>query len=176
MSFWGIFLMLVLRWGWQLSFLRRIQLKWCQPDIQLGDWSKLPQTYCVCFIVSVSCSIMFNSLWPHEACQVPLPMELSRQEYLSGCHFLLQGIFPTQGLNLGLLHCRWILYHLSHIVNISQKHWKLFSVKKENLIPTQLPKATIWFLYFGFFFFFWPCCIAYGNLHSNQGSNPCPWQ
>ena len=31
-----------------------------------------------------------------------------------GCHFLLQGIFPTQGLNLGLLHCRQILYHLSH--------------------------------------------------------------
>ena len=32
----------------------------------------------------------------------------------SGCHFLLQGIFPTQGLNLGLLHCRQTLYHLSH--------------------------------------------------------------
>ena len=31
-----------------------------------------------------------------------------------GCHSLLQGIFPTQGLNLGLLSCRWILYHLSH--------------------------------------------------------------
>jgi len=28
-----------------------------------------------------------------------------------GCHFLLQEIFPTQGLNLCLLHCRWILYH-----------------------------------------------------------------
>ena len=27
---------------------------------------------------------------------------------------LLQGIFPTQGLNPGLLHCRQILYHLSH--------------------------------------------------------------
>ena len=31
-----------------------------------------------------------------------------------GCHFLLQRIFPTQGLNLGLLHCRQMLYHLSH--------------------------------------------------------------
>ena len=38
-----------------------------------------------------------------------------------GCHFLLQGIFPTQGSNpcltliscLGLLHCRQILYLLS---------------------------------------------------------------
>ena len=27
---------------------------------------------------------------------------------------LLQGNFPTQGLNSGLLHCRQILYHLSH--------------------------------------------------------------
>ena len=31
-----------------------------------------------------------------------------------GCHFLLQGIFPTQGLNRGLPHCRQTLYHLSH--------------------------------------------------------------
>ena len=27
---------------------------------------------------------------------------------------LLQGIFPTQEWNPGLLHCRWILYQLSH--------------------------------------------------------------
>ena len=26
---------------------------------------------------------------------------------------LLQGIFPTQGSNPGLPHCRWILYYLS---------------------------------------------------------------
>ena len=31
-----------------------------------------------------------------------------------GGHVLLQGIFPTQGSNPGLLHCRWILYCLSH--------------------------------------------------------------
>ena len=30
------------------------------------------------------------------------------------CHFLLQVIFPTQGSNSGLLHCRQILYYLSH--------------------------------------------------------------
>ena len=29
-------------------------------------------------------------------------------------HGILQGIFPTQGLNQCLLHCRWILYQLSH--------------------------------------------------------------
>ena len=36
-----------------------------------------------------------------------------------GCHDLLQGIFPTQGLNPGLPHCRQILYHLSHQGNQS---------------------------------------------------------
>ena len=30
------------------------------------------------------------------------------------CHALLQGIFPTQGSNPGLVHCRWNFYHLSH--------------------------------------------------------------
>ena len=35
--------------------------------------------------------------------QAPLSMEVSRQEYWSGCHSLLQGILPTQGSNLGLL-------------------------------------------------------------------------
>ena len=37
-----------------------------------------------------------------EAHQAPLPMEFSRQEYRMGCHFLLQGTFLTQGLNLSL--------------------------------------------------------------------------
>ena len=31
-----------------------------------------------------------------------------------GCHALLLGIFPTQGLNPGPPYCRRILYHLSH--------------------------------------------------------------
>ena len=31
-----------------------------------------------------------------------------------GCHSILQGIFLTQVSNLGLLHCRQVLYHLSH--------------------------------------------------------------
>ena len=33
---------------------------------------------------------------------------------------LLQGIFPTQGSNTGLPHCRWILYHLSHQGSLSR--------------------------------------------------------
>ena len=46
--------------------------------------------------------------------QVPLSMGFSKQEYWSRLPCLLQGIFPTQGLNSGLLQCRQILYNLSH--------------------------------------------------------------
>ena len=37
-----------------------------------------------------------------------------------GFHALLQVIFPTQGLNPGLLHCRQILYYLSHQIIIRE--------------------------------------------------------
>ena len=49
-------------------------------------------------------SLTFATLWT-VASQAPLSIEFSRQEYWSGCA-LLQGIFPTQVLNLGLLYCR----------------------------------------------------------------------
>ena len=75
---------------------------------------------CVCVFVCVhartlSCSVVSNSATPWTvALQAPLSMGFPRQEYWSGLPFLLQGIFLTQGLNLGPLHCRQILYHMSH--------------------------------------------------------------
>ena len=46
--------------------------------------------------------------------QALLSMGFSRQEYWSGLPFPPTGIFPTKGSNPGLLHCRQILYNLSH--------------------------------------------------------------
>ena len=46
--------------------------------------------------------------------QAPLSMGFSRLEYWSGLLCPPEGIFLTQGLNLGLLHCKQILYPLSH--------------------------------------------------------------
>ena len=46
--------------------------------------------------------------------QAPLPRDSPGNNTGVGCHFLLQGIFPTQGSNPGLLHCRQTLYPLSH--------------------------------------------------------------
>ena len=51
-----------------------------------------------------------RALWS----QAPLSMDSPDKNTGVGCHALLQGIFPTQGSNLGLPHCRMILYSLSH--------------------------------------------------------------
>ena len=50
------------------------------------------------------------TLWT-VACQAPLSMGFSRQEYWSGLPFSFQGIFPTQELNPGLQHCKQIHVH-----------------------------------------------------------------
>ena len=50
-------------------------------------------------------------------CSPPCPWGFSRPEYWSGLLCSPQGIFPTQGLNPGLLHCGWILYHLRHTLD-----------------------------------------------------------
>ena len=60
---------------------------------------------------SESCSVVSNSLGPHG---LHSPGNPPGQNTGVGSLFLLQGIFPTQGSNPGLPHCRCILYQLSH--------------------------------------------------------------
>ena len=48
-----------------------------------------------------------------------------------GCHALLQGISPTQGLNTGLLHHRQILYHLSHQGSPRILEWLAYPFSRE---------------------------------------------
>ena len=76
-----------------------------------GDW--VNHWSCLCDEVkwSESCSVMSNSLWPHGLYS---PWNSLGQNTGVGSLSLLQGIFPNQGLNPGLLHCRGILYQLSH--------------------------------------------------------------
>ena len=70
---------------------------------------------------SVSCSFVSDSLQLHglQPTRLLCPWDSSRKNTGVGCHSLLQGTFLTQGVNLGLLHCRWIIYHLSHQESLS---------------------------------------------------------
>ena len=98
---------------------------------ELGSWLKLrvddlpddlrPKTVrcllctrvCVCVCQSLSCVWLFVTPWT-VAHQAALSVGFSRQDYWSGLLFSSPGIFPTQGLNPGLLDCRRVLYCLSH--------------------------------------------------------------
>ena len=72
---------------------------------------------CVCAFVHIhlyeieSCPVVSDSLLPQG---LHSPWNSPGQNTGVGSVFLLQGVFPTQGLNPGLLHCRQILYQLSH--------------------------------------------------------------
>ena len=60
-----------------------------------------------------SLSVMSNSLQSHglQLTRLLCPWDFPDKNSGVGCSFLLQGIFPTEGLNLHLLHFRRILYH-----------------------------------------------------------------
>ena len=66
--------------------------------------------------VGVGCSVVSNSLQRHGLQPTGLlcPWNSPGKKTGVGSHSLLQGIFPIQRLNLGLLNCWRILYHLSH--------------------------------------------------------------
>ena len=66
-------------------------------------------------------SAMSDSLRPHGLYS---PWNSPGQNTGVGSHSLLQGIFPTQGSNPGLWHCRQILYQLSHREG-AQPNWAL---------------------------------------------------
>ena len=66
---------------------------------------------CVCVLVAQSCLTLCDPMDP-PGFSVD---EHSPGKYTEvGCHALFQGIFPTEGLNPGLLHHRQIIYHLSY--------------------------------------------------------------
>ena len=74
----------------------------------------------------VSLSVVPNSLWSHglQLTRLLCPWDFSGKNTGVVCHFLLQGTFPTQGSNPGLLHCRQILYWLSYQGSTPSRIWK----------------------------------------------------
>ena len=81
--------------------------------LRWGDCPGLPKS---AQCGSVTHSVVSDSSGPHELWPTRLlcPWDSPGKIAGVGCHALLQGIFPTQGSNPGLLHCRQILHCLSH--------------------------------------------------------------
>ena len=67
------------------------------------------------YVVVFSCQVVSNSATSWTVFhKFPLSMGFPRQDTRVGCQSLLQGTFPTQGLNPGLLHWQADSLSLSH--------------------------------------------------------------
>ena len=84
----------------------------CPPDLPAVLYTRIP-SYTK---RKWSCSVMSDSLRPHglEPARLLYPWNFLGKGTGVDCHFLLQGIFPTQGSNPGLPNFRQTLYRLSH--------------------------------------------------------------
>ena len=101
----------------------------CNLELEIYSQKKLIPAVSMLLLSRVG---LFANLWT-VAHQAPMSMGFFRQEYWSWLHFLLEGIFLIQGSNpplLCLLHCRQILYQLSHWGPYAIKHnaWQDFWV------------------------------------------------
>ena len=84
----------------------------------LRNWTQLNWSKCVSFLYIHTCldaQLCLTTCDPMDCShQAPLSMGFSRQESWNGLPFFSQGILLIQGLNLGLMHCRQILYQVSY--------------------------------------------------------------
>ena len=84
------------------------------------------------FKASESCSAVSDSLWSHGLYS---PWNSAGQNTGVGSLSLLQGIFPTQGSNPGLLHCRQIPYQFSHKESPRILEWIAFPFSSRSSQP-----------------------------------------
>ena len=112
----GSLLLLQLIFPTQVSNQGLLHCRWIlnQLSCQGSSWSSENEGH----------SVVSDSLPPHG---LHSPWNSSGQNTGVGSLSLLQGIFPTQGSNPGLPHCRWILYYLSHKGSPRILQWVAYS-------------------------------------------------
>ena len=128
-----------------LSCVRLFVTSWtvaCQVPLSMGFSGKNTGGRCRFLLqqCSESCSVMSDFLRPHR-------LHSSRnslgQNTGMGSLSLLQGIFPTQGSNPGLPHCKQILYQLSHQGSPTEVKHKSPNMMRENLINRPCVSLTL---------------------------------
>ena len=88
---------------------------------------------------SESHSVVSDSLQPHGLYS---PWNSPGQNTGLGSLSLFQGIFPTQGLNPGLLHCRQILYQLSHKGSPKMLEWVAYPFSSGSSWPRNRTRVS----------------------------------
>ena len=123
--------------GCSLPVVNRLHIL---PTVSLALTSKLRS----CFGIMLegeyeSCSVVLNSLRPHGLYS---PWNSLGQNTGVGSLSLLQGIFPTQGSNPGLPHCRQILYQLSHRGSPRILEWVASSISRGSSQPRNRTRVS----------------------------------
>ena len=106
--------------------------------------------------VSENRSVMSDSLRPRGLYS---PWNSPGQNTGVGSLSLLQEIFPAQGSNPGLLHCRWILYQLSHKGSLRILEWVAYPFSSRSSQPRNLTRVS---------------CIA-GRFFTNWAMREAQW-
>ena len=111
----------------------------------MGSWSRLFHVLC---LVAQSCLTLGDPM-DYNPPGASVHGDSPGRNTGVGYHALLQGNFPAQGSNPGLLHCRWILYCLCHHVSPTQFRWSQFCwphPKHHSQVVDTSIKSTLWFL------------------------------
>jgi len=114
------------------------------PEVQLPgfypDDSTLEKRTSMNLSESESCSVMSNSLGPRGLYS---PWNSLGQNTGVGSLSLLQGIFPTQGSNPRLLHCRRLFYQLSHKGSPTILEWVAYPFSSGSSWPRNWTRARV---------------------------------
>ena len=126
---------------------------------------------CVC-----AQSLQFNSLQPHglQHARLLCPWDYPGKNTGVGCHFLFHGIliFPTQGLNPCLLHCRQILYPLSQLESPYKSYILYIYINHMFFIVSSMKKHSISMCITCVFFSF---VFTFFITYSPNGANFFQW-
>ena len=98
---------------WNVAGRNQIAVGW--------DTKLVLSVCCAVLIIAQSCPTLYDPINYRSGSSVHGILQVKNMGV--ACHALLQGIFPTQGSNPCLPHCRQILYHLSHQGSPSILEW-----------------------------------------------------
>ena len=131
--------------AWVRSLAREVlHAAWCGPPPPKKKPQQLVTTWMDLESESESHSVVSDSLQPH-GCNPPgssVHRDSPGKNTWTGCHALLQGIFPTQGLNSGVPHFRLILYHLSHERSPRILQWVAYPFSRGTFWPRNRTRVS----------------------------------
>ena len=120
-------------------------------------------------VKSLSHAWLFATPWIVAWTKLLRPWDFQGKSTGVGCHFLLQGIFPTQGSNPGLSHCRQTLYCLRHWIIDTRNY---FSCRILILAYITLGYLSIIFLNGASEFL----NLSYTCIHTSNANHSCCFQ